>query len=225
MRAAKEFDNRMASRLKKWLVDLNFLLKSCVICESSSFKKGQFNGLFCPHCEEIFIEECCFLPSADYKFPTSSILVWTKSNHRFVQRLLISLKGENSKNAWEMMAKEALPFLIGVDPKTVVVPAPPRQNGRPDHAYFFAFAISRLSGLRFEPTLTIEGEAKKQSMLRRSERSSRKMLAKHRSFQRVVFVDDIITTGSTAEAARVALNYPKFFNVLAFACRPASKLV
>jgi predicted amidophosphoribosyltransferase len=97
-------------------------------------------------------------------------------------------------------------------------------EGKKDHAYIFALELAKIYGGDFADVLT------------RSSRLTQKELSRHErknvsfdscfqawgSRQRVVLVDDILTTGSTASACYAALGKPQNFEVWTLVYRELS---
>jgi hypothetical protein len=80
-----------------------------------------------------------------------------------------------------------------------------------DHAFQLAHQLSLSQGLT--PYPLIKTTRKKQSLLRKGERGRVHYFSVRKEWREALFVDDIVTTGSTARACYKALGQPKKMTV------------
>lgn len=142
-----------------------------------------------------------------------------------LNRLSYGLKNLECPQTWLRLA-ELLVLKIGqrLDPEHVaLIPAPARQIGSLDHAGRLALAISDLTGVKVLTLLQRPEGTESQKKLGRQRRQMATLLPteKHNDLNglRPIFVDDIVTTGSTARAAKKALGEDIPLTVLTLCCR------
>lgn len=96
----------------------------------------------------------------------------------------------------------------------IFIPAPPRREGDKDHSYQLAESFARFTGGVMYAPLKRETQ-KQQKRLDKSERQEIKVAATALDAEiacgNVIFVDDVIVTGSTMAAAYEVLRRPKRF--------------
>ncbi|MEQ1879115.1 MAG: hypothetical protein ABL958_20915 [Bdellovibrionia bacterium] len=153
-----------------------------------------------------------------------SLFSWSQSA---VGRLLHALKGESHSSAFERLAGwfafERSRF--GKVGPLVLVPAPPKRPFTFDHAHFWATALAAhwdapvWAGLKRTST----DEQKKQGIRERNQKRLEVLTnlnGAEWAGRKVIFCDDVYTTGATARAAHRALGEPTDFEVWTVACRP-----
>jgi predicted amidophosphoribosyltransferase len=195
-------------------------LKSCASCGSY---QAPIDG-FCRNCMSALLLQTSNLHLTSMSsFSCLSLFKWNDQNEK-AGLLVKALKGRNSRMAY---AKLAIDFMgrLGkpVKPNSLLV-VPPSKRGDSDHAHAFALGIATLTGQTVvSPFISSQVDQKK---LSKSERILLKYKVKSpvRS-EAFIFVDDLLTTGSTARAAWNALGRPKHFSAWTLACRPLQKLL
>ena len=158
----------------------------------------------------------------------AALMLWNTKNENIVRHLIYQLKGGARGNLGEelgrLLADHWVQFYLRqqIPKNLVVVPAPPRRNGPfNDHAYFLAKGVSDRLQLPMCQLLERSCELGNQRSLPKKERKKRKLVALTSiSPTGVLFVDDVVTSGSTAIAGFEALKRPRYFKVLALAYRP-----
>lgn len=165
-----------------------------------------------------------------YPFPVYSLFTWTEETEPFVKPLIYGFKKGRSIQAAQDLALEfvsersdALDF-----PKRAVFVPPPTDTF--DHGTLWAKALSDRTLSPVWPVLRPKYEEKKsQKHLSREERSDRRYEIREQiagfwplgdENGRLIFTDDVITTGSTAMAAYMALGDPEQFEVWCLVARP-----
>jgi hypothetical protein len=175
------------------------------------------------------------LPRSQEKVDVYSAFIWKNEPEAWASAWARCLKGKRSKEAWNILAAlflrargqetiEGLSF-SGVGRRLIVVT--PSQKA--DHAYHFANALCERAGwihLSFcfaEDATTAPIPQKGSNRNLRSQKRfylqpEKKLspLVCSKDLYHWVFVDDIWTTGSTAEATYEALERPKYFSCLVF---------
>jgi predicted amidophosphoribosyltransferase len=169
------------------------------------------------------------------KLQVEALFRWIPGKQEVLSKLLRSLKGRGTEKFWRYYAEEFLRRHwkeVPVQKRFLLVPAPSR-GGEKDHAYYFVKALSE-AGVGFElyNCLSRENANVSQKKRTRSQRQrtamgwaenftlkefNTKSVGKH-----IIFVDDVVTTGSTARAAWRTLGKPRDFAVWALAQRGLS---
>jgi predicted amidophosphoribosyltransferase len=172
------------------------------------------------------------LKQLDYQIPTYSLLTWTPSTENFVRPLIYSFKGGRAALASEKLAalflSEYTPAKTqGLAPETSLVPAPFRSF---DHSAIWTQALAQQTRWSVAACLHDKtAREERQKELRAGERGLRRFgLKEHFAMleleqlasKRIVFADDVVTSGSTAMAAYMALGDPVNFEVWSLVARP-----
>jgi hypothetical protein len=169
-----------------------------------------------------------------YDHSVLSLYTWTQARHRLNQRVIYSLKGAGPNELYfdSAVSMCSLRLSLGeplINP--IFVPSP-RSNRlfEDDHAESFCKALANVLGAPQLQAL----KRKSQSVHRRKSRLERQLTAQARfelnnkssieilqkQMGTVVFVDDLITTGSTARAAWQILGRPSRFEVWTLMNKP-----
>jgi predicted amidophosphoribosyltransferase len=178
------------------------------------------------------------LRQADFVFPTYALLTWTPTTARFVKPFIYGFKGGYNVRAAEKLGTLFLSEQLLAGRKSVNVgPKGPQKDlllsapsERFDHSQLWAKTLSnQLDTESFSPFLNPSASTTRQKELRQAERGDRRFILKEHfanlpgeltDAKRTVFADDVITTGSTAMAAYMALGDPDQFEVWALVARP-----
>ncbi|MDZ4662620.1 MAG: hypothetical protein SGJ18_13490 [Pseudomonadota bacterium] len=196
-------------------------LRACPHCH---FWFGK-TDLFCVTCWGLANRERSWKKATEYQLDTTVLFCWREENN-IVAELIYAFKGGELKEASQRLACWILSSVDTLDIKNAVfIPAPPRKPRNYDHATQLAQSLSGLSGRPYFNALErVDSEGQKH--LKQTERWSIKMKL-NGTFevdalkeQRIIFIDDVVTTGATAQAAYLALEKPRNFKVWALAYRP-----
>lgn len=158
--------------------------------------------------------------------PVYALFDWPETAALRVSQIIQHQKGGARPGLSEALARELFAFAVSrglrATPETVI--ALPQGTRTPDHAVLLAEAISGFLGLSMI-RLRQEGMALQTKALSREERRQKTLVSdvKITAKTPIIFVDDVLTTGSTARAAFNALGRPKQFCVLTVAWRLLEK--
>ena len=166
--------------------------------------------------------------------PHLRLMDWHEDNYHLISRLISSLKQGGPEFIFRRLGLEMFSRFLHFNfwnkkNFPVFIPAPSRPGTKIDHAYQLASALS------FYFAGTLKNPLKRAKITGSQKRRSKKQRAYiqiqgHKNIlynPPVVFVDDVLTTGSTARAAFQALNQPKQFFILTLAWKrppPEKKL-
>lgn len=152
---------------------------------------------------------------------------WSEENDFFIRLFLNSLKKGGPSFIFNQVVLDFLYHVTqvySIPRDTVIIPAPSYSRS-PDHALCLASAFSRFSGLELYNVLfpySPEGKNRKQKQRIKTERRKIYFSVKEKCIledKKIIFVDDILTTGSTARAAWEALCKPRNFVIFTLAWR------
>ncbi len=195
---------------------------------------------FCPNCDHFWTEESLWCQVCENMFrkqtlksqtlecgPLKYLIDWPPHTRlgRTWSLYLRLLKYNRNPRAWEYLAHV---FLAAAsdhpepDESTVFIPAP--SHVLRDHAYYFAEALARHSGGQFAPSvfrLLDSNPQKEKNSRQRKERAFEQIRAVPAA-NTLIFVDDVVSTGSTSKAAHQCLGQPSNFQIWALAHRRLS---
>lgn len=192
--------------------------RRCVGCAANTYSPS----LVCGRCLEI-IKHSRFNPvviEGGVRALTLGIF-----ENPLIKNLIRALKGGVSRTTNQrlalLMAELLLQSHIRLSENTIIVPAPARGSFHRDHAWFLASALSEVLGLPLQ--LAIERISdKEQKMLSKYEREHLhfRKVEKISQDRPILFVDDLITTGSTVRAARNTLGKRHPFLAISIGYQP-----
>lgn len=170
-----------------------------------------------------------------HKLQVEALYHWLPGRQEVLSRLVHAMKGEKGEKLWQHYAEEFLRRRWSDRPSRkpyLLIPAPSRQ-GKKDHAYYFVKGLIEAgAGIELYSCLSRGSAAGAQKKRTRSQRERTAMEWAENITQKdfnaksagkhVIFVDDIVTTGSTARAAWRTLGKPRDFAVWALAQRGLS---
>lgn len=181
----------------------------------------------CPTCWKQM--ERHYLPVEDiYRhertLPHLRLFDWHDENYFLIKLFIESLKGGGympifNKMAYELFSRSIhLPWWPKQD-KLVFVPAASSHKKQKDHAWFLAKALNFYYQGEFKDVLK-KKDLSFQKRKSRFERSSLELLNQGillTGQETIIFVDDVLTTGSTAKSAYKALGRPSKFFIFSLA--------
>ncbi len=159
--------------------------------------------------------------------------LWQYFSEKFTQSFaveeLTQMRVEAEEETNNIQQGRTFPFLAFQRRKIVLIPCPSKGK-RPDHAYFFAHYLSKCLGGELRPLIHHPNGFLNKTSQRNKEKKDRKSIKFERTAYEepdkentiFVFVDDILTTGSTAIAAYKALGCPRHFQAWVLAYRKPS---
>lgn len=181
---------------------------------------------FCSFCDtEIFFQSRQEAPRFE-PFLCRSLYKWQACSSELFSLWVRDLK-EAPQRVWNHLAAE---FWIRLQinektPSAGNLVSLQSRDPRRDHAQKWGRALQRVSGLRHQPILRHKDQnTTSQKSKSRAERGLTELVCteKYSSFleDQIIFVDDVLTTGSTARAAYEILGRPKKFEVWTVLDRP-----
>lgn len=183
--------------------------RSCAICAHQAL----YTELICQRCqkqlEELYPVKTMKRP--DYSFNTYSLLEWTNETEKWVKALVYGLKGSQMHSSWCKFAYDFSFYYKATNKISNIaafVPAPGTSNTK-DHAWLFANALSKLwqkpmyDVIRKNNTTSQKfrnlQERKNQGLHFKTEVLDPKVFTGIGPENVLVLVDDVITSGSTAQ--------------------------
>ena len=213
--------NLWQNRLSSWF-------RSCSVCHLDVSPIGWL----CSHCWKKL--RSFYLPPGDMIREQGGLthlrlFDWNEENDLFVRLFLNSLKKAGPCFVFNTVVLDFLHRIVqvhGLPLEAVLIPAPARSLRHfQDHAFSLAFSFSHLSGLSLcNPLLRLSPVNKDQSQKQKTKKERRKVrfsLKEDVDFnnKKIIFVDDVLTTGATAQAAHQTLKKPKQFVIFTLAWR------
>ncbi len=152
-------------------------------------------------------------------FAIRALYQWSNGDET-VGNVIRGLKGGTPRPALKYFAKEVA-LRNFTNEKCVVIPIPPTKVGAKDHSYYLAEEIAEQCGYEMKTLLYWKNKKVGQKYLKKTARFQNLIGAKDRlaNFDKVILVDDLVTTGATVLAASRAIKGLNKIEVWALACR------
>ncbi len=139
---------------------------------------------------------------------------WIPWKNDALSNYLAALKGQSQMSEWNFLAQRLIQKRMQksevLSRPSVIVPAPSLRAPDEDHALSLALAVGAQLGIAVSPML-VKVSGVHQRGLRKYQRQ-RILIAKHENFSqvdlsrhKVIFIDDVLTTGVTASSSLRAL--------------------
>lgn len=205
---------------------MHLLGRSCLGCGAFSVA----DSLFCSICWEFDLKQLMSAPQNHCRTPQgfahTYLFRWRPKESDGLSALILALKEHRLEATFDFYAKHLLRRVF-FEGSEILIPAP-STNPKRRHAHNLAKSIARRTGLMVQdPLIHPEGfQQKGRSKTQRralqftaNENLTWSMPQAHSPPSKIVFVDDVLTTGSTAMAAYRALGCPTNFVVLSLLYR------
>lgn len=144
------------------------------------------------------------------------LIDWNQDNDALVESLIYALKGGRQMRAFLSLAEKMAINSIkrnqsGV--KKIFIPAPSHTE-KPDHASRLAEKLAKFFGSQYYQILQNQNSLSQKHLGLNERKKTKLILQKQLDFndQSIIFVDDVVTTGSTIMAAYRAMGYPRNFS-------------
>ena len=180
---------------------------ACPICT-----RLQSDRALCPECaEDLFARREITVRDLG-AYQTRGLFAWRRDDWRALRWWATGLKRKEHAVFWREPATWLIDAFGIPAARTVIVPVP--SSHRFNHARGFAAELARQTGLEMRDVL-VPRSARHQRRLSRDARRARRFDRRDEgaALSRVVVIDDIITSGATAEAAYRALGQPAWCEV------------
>lgn len=205
-------------KIKNLIDDLcfQFLCPLCVRC-GSFFVKASF---YCENCENNFlyqkIEHSKRLLTIDKKnYVVHSIISWPPYESDSLSEIVYQLKNSFSYKSW-FYYSQIFSKLVSIDvsksKKIGIIPVPSRKSKKSYHTGYFSRCMSTFYRSEILDCLVGQSSNKDQKMLNLNERQAVEVRFNEdftsliTTYDHLIIVDDLITSGSTINACVLVLN-------------------
>ncbi len=210
------------------LSDFSIWIRSCPLCD---FSVPPIHWL-CSHCwkklRHFYLSPRDMVRMQD-GLPHFRLFDWYSENDSLIRKFLNSLKKGTPSSVFKVLSSDFMHHIISFYPvnlDSVIIPAPPKLPHLQDHAFCFAHSIAQLTGLKMYTPLDRSMDFPSEQWQRRKNKRDRRKLNFHLqpdfyflTQKRIIFVDDVLTTGATAFGVYRALKKPKQFLIFSLAWR------
>ncbi len=151
-----------------------------------------------------------------YEVPFLYLLLWNDKNSSFIKSLAYGLKKKETPQLYQKFASLFLEKNTPPLTSPVFIPTPPEKGRELDHSYYLASAFqSLLGGSVFVGLTKISRKKQKYLSLKERERNIEIFTENFpkNSSHSFIFIDDMLTTGQTAQKVHHALGSPKNFQI------------
>lgn len=207
----------LINSLKQYL-----LTPICIRCGSYFCQ----DSLFCATCFSLEIEPKLESPSNSHLGSSKHyyLLDWKKNESLTMDQMVYRMKSDNSRAAWRFYARLLLQMAeINLQNFDGFVPIPGSSQASV-HSAIFAEALSSVSGLPTLDLITrkVDAKAQKQGSIhdRKLQNFELQRRVKTELFTKLIFVDDVLTTGESFLQSNRAVNGDKENKVLTLFYRP-----
>lgn len=206
------------------------IIRSCANCGQIQTRA---KTMLCHYCyleiQKYHIKKQTYISHHDQQISIYSLFDWKPQASNALSSLMTSLKGRSPDCVWMFYATEFIQNRIGqnaIPKNSILVPCPNFQK-KEDHAFQFCQALSKQTGIPMKLLFTSES----QTHFRHQNRSLREAHLKSRMLwsekftksefqnQHIIFVDDIITTGTTVKSAYIQSIHCKSFEAWSLSYR------
>ena len=225
----------MLNRLMQIELNINFRTKwqllgrGCLGCGAFSVQES----LFCSVCWEFDLDPRRLKYDSHMRtpqgFPHFYLFRWRPGESDALSNLIVALKEHRLESTFDFYARYLLQR-TWIEGSEIFVPAPSSHPSR-KHAQNLAKALVRLTGLEMRDPLVHHDGAQQKDRTKAQRKTLQFLTNENLTWlktarppepnqePRIVFVDDVLTTGSTAMAAYRALGRPAKFAVLSLLYR------
>lgn len=147
-----------------------------------------------------------------------SLWSWDASSEELSRGIVYGLKGVSKEEKWSRFAALLLQSILPMPNNSCLVPIPSR-SGKEDHAMGLTRALAAQTGWTIENCLSakpLKGHQRDGGRRERGQIELTKARPLKRSYDHFTFVDDVVTSGFTLQAAYKALGAPNSAQGLCF---------
>ncbi len=218
----EEFLNKISNGFENFIEKIDESIRSCANC---GFIQTKPRTLLCEYCFQVVMNRRAIKPNVMlYKanaIKTYSLFEWCPNECNALSTLALVLKGKAPEKTWQEYAALFVNFrmsLANLPDDPIFVPCASSTKSK-DHAWYFARALSELTKSPLMPLLSrgdahhfrkatkADREAHFESRFQFSENITQADYQK----RNIIFVDDIITTGTTVKSAYASFQEAESF--------------
>lgn len=216
--------------IKNLIEQIDEKLRSCANC---GFPTTVPNTMLCSYCHHVVLKQKSLrsknIIHQRKSIKAYSLFDWTPNECNALSALVLALKGSAPPKVWLEYAALFVNHRMSqaVFPQDLIIVPCPSLNREKDHAWYFAKAVSELVNRPllqlfqrgdchyFRKASKLDREAHLKSRLHFSENITQTTFEN----RNIIFIDDIITTGTTVKSAYTHLDKAKSFEAWSLAYR------